>query len=57
MKSDEQEFDFIKADPSIKNQLIRSGVAMLAGFIAEALAKAAYDRFVIERRNNYKAIE
>lgn len=47
--SDKEEFDFIKADPSIRNQLIRTGVAAIIGFVAEALAKAAYDRFVTNR--------
>lgn len=50
MKMKEPEYDYVKAEPSIRDQLIRLGVSAIAGFIAEALAKAAYDKFVIERR-------
>lgn len=50
MKPHEPEFDYVKADPSIRDQLIRTGLAAIAGFVAEALVKAAFDKFVLARR-------
>jgi hypothetical protein len=57
MKTEEPEFDYLKAEPSIRDQLIRLGVSALVGFIAEALAKSAYDRFVINRHHKVKIDE
>lgn len=49
MEKDENFFDFVKAEPSIRDQFIKMGLAAVAGFVVESLVKAGYDRYVGHR--------
>jgi len=51
MTTDKTPYDFVKTEPSIRDQFIRMGLAAVGGFIVESLIKAGYDHYVINRRN------